>query len=90
MTWSLQFEGDPSEVGEQFKAAVEQGEANNIPSLEITDIWDTYTLVATMVGKYGRVKGSASGHWSVYEKDDPRNKFGSVNLTISNASKEAA
>lgn len=90
MTWSLQFEGDPSEVGQQFKEAGEQAKMNNLPALEITDIFDAYNLVATMVGKYGRVKGSASGHWSVYGKDDQRNKFGSVNLTISNASKETA
>lgn len=84
MSWSITFSGNEFEVEKQFQKGKHEAKLNNLPKMEQVDIGDVSNLLrAICMRNRVHVQGSASGHWIVFGDDDPRNRFGGINLSIS-------
>jgi hypothetical protein len=82
MTWVLHFDGDERDVDWSFHDAEELASRSGLPEDEIADIRRAKALVIESVKRYGRVSGDASGHWINFGKDDPRNAFGAMSVSV--------
>lgn len=82
MSWSISTRGTAEEIGRAFDTARDEAAKSGMIVAEQEDIDEVRDLAMKFADEYDYVAVQAGGHWSVFGLDDPRNRFGSVHITI--------
>jgi hypothetical protein len=91
MSWSVNFNGNTSEVTEAFDKQRAQSASYGMIEAELKDIDAVRDLVANFAERCGRVAGSANGHWiNTHTPADTPPYLGQVQVTISLSKQEVA
>lgn len=82
MSYSFLFSGDAETVGQKFDSARDECAGWGMVDAELRDIDEARDFVMQLADTHGPVSGSCSGHWTIFGGDDPRNRFGGINVVI--------
>lgn len=90
MSWSLNFNGGPNDIGEQFDTTRKQTAANGMIEPEQRNIDEARDFVMQIASEHGNVQGSANGYWNTRTNvpSSPSNpggtvsSFGRISVTI--------